>query len=136
MGHRKLVFPSNTFPYMSLDQELREKSETNTNGTSVGRHRTGIAEVTGSNSVEALLFFRLLPSNCFNWKIYCDDTLHFHLQPQYNMNFIYISQIYFRCRFIYVFASLNTYSVCLKPKLIQNLSNTCFTNGVFSREIL
>ena len=46
------------------------------------------------------------------------------------MNFIYISQIYFRCRFIYVFASLNTYSVCLKPKLIQNLSNTCFTNSV------
>ena len=38
---------------------------------------TGNAEVTGSNSVEALIFFffffRLLPSNCFNWKIYCDD---------------------------------------------------------------
>jgi len=25
------------------------------------------------NPVEALIFFRLLPSNCFNWKIYCDD---------------------------------------------------------------
>ena len=24
-------------------------------------------------SVEALIFFRLLPSNCLNWKIYCDD---------------------------------------------------------------
>ena len=36
-------------------------------------HRTGIAEVTGSNPVEALIFFRLLLSNCFNWKIYCDD---------------------------------------------------------------
>ena len=35
-------------------------------------HRTGIAEVTGSNPVEALIFFRLL-SNCLNWKIYCDD---------------------------------------------------------------
>ena len=23
--------------------------------------------------VEALIFFRLLPSNCLNWKIYCDD---------------------------------------------------------------
>ena len=34
-------------------------------------HRTGIAEVTGSNPVEA--FFRLLLSNCLNWKIYCDD---------------------------------------------------------------
>ena len=36
-------------------------------------HRTGIAEVTGSNLVEAVIFFRVLPSNCLNWKIYCDD---------------------------------------------------------------
>ena len=36
-------------------------------------HRTGIAEVTGSNPVEALIFLRLLLSNCLNWKIYCDD---------------------------------------------------------------
>ena len=36
-------------------------------------HRTGIAEVTGSNPVEALIFFRLLLSDCLNWKIYCDD---------------------------------------------------------------
>ena len=43
-------------------------------------HRTGIAEVTGSNPVEALIFFRLLLSNCLNWKIYCDDhsSLHFN----------------------------------------------------------
>ena len=31
------------------------------------------AKVTGSNPVEALIFFRLLPSNCLNWNIYCDD---------------------------------------------------------------
>ena len=36
-----------------------------------------LAEVTGSNPVEALRFFRLLPSNGLNWKIYCDD--HFSL---------------------------------------------------------
>ena len=36
-------------------------------------HRTGIAEVTGSNPVEALIFSRLLLSNCLNWKINCDD---------------------------------------------------------------
>ena len=43
--------------------------------------RTGNAEVSGSNPVEALIFFifylfiffRLLLSNCLNWKIYCDD---------------------------------------------------------------
>ena len=35
---------------------------------------TGQAEVTGSNPVEALIFFfRLLLSNCLNLKIYCDD---------------------------------------------------------------
>ena len=27
----------------------------------------------GSNPFEALLFFRLLPSNCLNLKIYCDE---------------------------------------------------------------
>ena len=36
-------------------------------------HRTGIAEVMGSNPVEALMLFRLLLSSCLNWKIYCDD---------------------------------------------------------------
>ena len=36
-------------------------------------HRTGIAEVIGSNPVEALIFFRRLLSSCLNWKIYCDD---------------------------------------------------------------
>ena len=36
-------------------------------------HRTGIAEVMGSNPLEALIFFRLLLSSCLNWKIYCDD---------------------------------------------------------------
>ena len=34
------------------------------------RHRTGNAEVTGLNPVEALIFFRLLPSNCSNWLHY------------------------------------------------------------------
>ena len=40
----------------------------------LAEHRTGIAEVTSSNPVEALIFFfRLLLSSCLNWKIYCDD---------------------------------------------------------------
>ena len=49
-------------------------------------HRTGIAEVTGSNPVEALIFFRLLLSNCLNWKIYCDDhtSLHFSYDEKRN----------------------------------------------------
>ena len=54
-------------------------------------HRTSITEVTGSNPVEAVIFFRLLPSNCFKLEFSAMITLHFHLQLQYNMNFIYIS---------------------------------------------
>ena len=41
--------------------------------TQLVEHRTGIAEVTGSNPVEALIFFRLLLSSCLNWKIHCED---------------------------------------------------------------
>ena len=49
-------------------------------------HRTGVAEVTGSNPVEALIFFRVLPSNCLNWKIYCDDhffTFILHIEQDF-----------------------------------------------------
>ena len=53
-------------------------------------HHTGIAEVTGSNPVEALIFFRLLLSNCLNWKIYCDDHSSLHLQPQYKYELFHI----------------------------------------------
>ena len=45
-------------------------------------HRTGIAEVTGSNPVEALIFFTLLLSNCLNWKIYCHDHSSLSLLPE------------------------------------------------------
>ena len=48
-------------------------------------HRTGIAEVTGSNPVEALIFFRLLLSSCLNWKIHCEDH-HFHHGSQCEVN--------------------------------------------------
>ena len=41
------------------------------------QQRTGNAEVTGSNPDEALIFFKLLLSNCLNWKIHCND--HFSL---------------------------------------------------------
>ena len=47
--------------------------------------RTGNAEVTGSNPVEALIFFRLLLSNCLNWKKFTAMIiLHFHYYPYYN----------------------------------------------------
>ena len=46
-------------------------------------HRTGIAEVTGSNPVEALIFFRLLHSNWLNWKFTAKITYHLHIHPQF-----------------------------------------------------
>ena len=58
-------------------------------------HRTGIAEVMGSNPVEALIFFRLLLSNCLNWRIYCDDhtSLLFYVCLPF-ISYIFISQKY------------------------------------------
>ena len=49
-------------------------------------HHTGIAEVMGSNPVEALIFFRLLLSNCLNWKINCDDHSFIYNRSS-NMNY-------------------------------------------------
>ena len=54
-------------------------------------HRTGIAEVTGSNPVEALIFSGFLLSNCLNWKFAAMITLHFHLQPQYKYELFHIN---------------------------------------------
>ena len=52
-------------------------------------HHTGIAQVT-------VFFFRPLPSNCLNWKSFNSmNILLFHLQAQYNMNFVHISQFWF-----------------------------------------
>ena len=56
-------------------------------------HRTGIAEVMGSNPVEGPIFFRLLLSNCLNWKIYCDD--HTSLSSHTAVQIWIISYIYF-----------------------------------------
>ena len=66
----------------------------------VERH-TGIMEVTSWNPVKDLLFFSLLPSNCLNWTIYCDDHFSFSSSTVVqNMTFIYIS----RCNVSTVFA--------------------------------
>ena len=56
-------------------------------------HDTG-AEVTGSNPVEALIFFRLLLFNCLNWKIYCDDhsSLSSTTSVQYEFHIYFTGQ--------------------------------------------
>ena len=64
-------------------------------------HRTGIAEVTGSNPVEALIFFRLLLSNCLNWKIYCNDQSSLSSKLQYQYELFHINFTSLHCTGIY-----------------------------------
>ena len=58
-------------------------------------HRTGIAEVTGSNPVEALIFFRLLLSSCLNWKTHCED--HSSLSCKYIVNLPGFFAVFHNC---------------------------------------
>ena len=65
------------FPVYAIGKKKPEKITASTKRmcgfiAQLVEHRTGIAEVMGSNPVEAD-FFRLLLSNCLNWKINCDD---------------------------------------------------------------
>ena len=59
----------------------------------ISLHWSSIAPVSQrsqvSNPIEALIFFRLLPSNCLKLigKFTAIITLHFHLQPQYKYGF-------------------------------------------------
>ena len=53
-------------------------------------HRTGIMEVTGSNPVEALIFFRLLLSNCLIGNLTAMIILHYHSQPQFKYELFHI----------------------------------------------
>ena len=62
----------NYFIYISHEFTAREENELNKLAllpmcgfiAQLVEHRTGIAEVMGSNLVETLIFFRLLLSNC------------------------------------------------------------------------
>ena len=81
-------------------------------------HRTGTAEVTGSNPVEALIFFRLLLSNCLNWKIYCDDHISLSSTTvvqiwiiSYKLHNVYPISAFIACikKFSFVLGSPRTY---------------------------
>ena len=72
--------------------------------------RTGNAEVTGLNPVEALIFFRLLLSNSLKWKIYCND--HSSLSSTTAVHYEKKKR-----HIIHIFTSL-TMSVALKSSLL------------------
>ena len=61
----------------------------------LAEQRTGNAEVMGLNPVEVLIFFRLLLSNCLNWKFTAMIILYFHLQPQFKYELFHI--LYISC---------------------------------------
>ena len=79
--------------YTSLTYELNKLTPLPMCGfiAQLVEHRTGVAEVTGSNPVEALIFFRLL-SNYLNWKFTAMIIFTFIYNRSSNMNyFIYTS---------------------------------------------
>ena len=80
-----------------------------------------IAEVTGSNPVEALIFFRLLLSDCLNWKIYCDDhsllssTTAVHIYELFRFYILY----YFVCTY-FVYTSHHMVFLSTSPSHPQH----------------
>ena len=55
----------------------------------ISRH----GKICGTQQID-LIFFRLLPSSCLNWKIYCDDHFSVSSTTAGHMNFIYISHYF------------------------------------------
>ena len=54
------------------------------------KHRTGIAEVTGSNPVEALIFSGFLYPIALIRKLTAMIILHFHLHPQFRYELFHL----------------------------------------------
>ena len=107
----------------------------------LAEHRTGIAEITGSNPVEALIFFRLLLSNCLSWKIYCDDHSSYHITvlcTTYIMHVqcshLTISMHTYRYRYMYFRCSQNIFgSNCeILGKLNSSKLDYRFSTGKYT----
>ena len=92
-------------------------------------HCTGIAEVMGSNPVEALIFFRLLPSNCLNWTFTVMITLHFHLQPQHKYE-LHIHFASFHCTGRYKLNKLTSLPMCgFTAQLVEHRTHIAKVTG-------
>ena len=88
-------------------------------------HRTGIAEVTGSNPVEALIFFRLLLSHCLDdvSEIFCLET---HQQTNFSSRgdrelLFFVSANYIDQLFC---VRGELWSICIPLRCIQKHSNS------------
>ena len=85
-------------------------------------HRTGIAEVMGSNPVEALIFFRLLLSNCLNWKINCDDHSSLSKERKEDKRKKGVQSEKWRARKL---VATNDYKTHFSDLITQSFINTC-----------
>ena len=93
-------------------------------------HRTGIAEVTGSNPVEALIFFRLLYSNCLYWKLTAKIIYHLHVYPQFTYESFHIH--YISANFIKPIRSIQYVDVLHLLALVLTFRSICpFSFRVF-----
>ena len=95
----------------------------------VVEHRTGIAEVMGSNPVEALIFFRLLPSNCLKLEIYCDDHSSLSSTTAVQCEFhIYFTS--FHCTGRYEFNKLTPPPMCgFTAQLVEHRTSIAEVTG-------
>ena len=82
-------------------------------------HRTGIAEVTGSNPVEALIFFRILHSNCLNWKFTAKTTYHLHIYPQFIYESFHILHVTSNNTMTFLFKSFKDITAFPLPVLLN-----------------
>ena len=86
-------------------------------------HRTGIAEVIGSIPVEALIFFRLLLSNCLSWKINSDDHPSLFRKQVTNLRTFARK---FPSRWNFFSISLQSDNELLVSEMQKKLGVTCF----------
>ena len=90
-----------------------------------------IAEVTGSNPVEALIFFRLLHFGCLNLKIYCDDhsSLSFSFWLDIFTLFLIVRKKrrsgVMHCDYLKVWGLLNDLR-CTAKVLVESKLSLCF----------
>ena len=92
-------------------------------------HRTGIAEVMGSNPVghEAPGFFLGFLCNCFSCFIYnCEDHFHLHSLPTVHYNDLYHIHVISSCILILLTISQNSKEYVLRLKIHSRASE----NGV------
>ena len=95
-------------------------------------HRTGIAEVMGSNPVEALIFFRLLLSSCLR-KIYCDDHTSLFRNNYHDKTTHTVKTSRFVCRICSTDATFNTCAAQLTTYLLKRGYNRNFVTKQIRR---